>query len=58
MFIYDFWDLNVVSQPNTSEGGEMYNNYADRPVLETLWQSTDAAPVATNLIRSAQYLVR
>ena len=50
MFIWDYWDLNVVYQPNAADGFEMYKNYADRPVLETLWSTTAAAPYSPNLI--------
>jgi len=50
MFIWDFWDLNVISQPNSANGFEMYKNYADRPVLETQWEVTAAAPDSTDLI--------
>ncbi len=52
MFIWDFWDLNMVSQPNSANGFEMYKNDADRPVLETLWRSTAAAPDSADLITS------
>ncbi len=51
MFIWDFWDLNVVAQPNSANGFEMYEDYADRPVLSTLWRAPAAAPYSATLIR-------
>ena len=50
MFIWDFWDLNVAFQPNSANAFEMYKNYADRPVLETLWEAPAAAPYSPILI--------
>ncbi len=53
MFIWDFWDLNVIFQPNSANGFEMYKNFADRPVLETQWQAAAAAPYSAELITPA-----
>ena len=42
-----------VAQPNSASGFEMYGNYADRPVLESLWRASSTAPYSAGLITPA-----